>query len=75
MTLSDFVAQAASQAGCTVEQIRSPQRRWAPARQDAMRRAYEAGFSAPMVGRAFNRDHTTVLYAAGVLVGKKPVRP
>jgi chromosomal replication initiation ATPase DnaA len=37
-----------------------------------MRRAYEEGFTTTQIGVAFNRDHTTVLYAAGALSGKKP---
>ena len=37
-------------------------------RHDAMRRAYhQTGASTTMIGRAFNRDHTTVLYAVGRL--------
>ncbi len=72
--LHALVEDAAREAGCTVAQMLGPTRvrsiAWA--RQKAMRRAFEEGFSAPQIGWVFRRDHTTVLYAAGVLVGKRP---
>ena len=33
-------------------------------RQEAMRRAHEAGFSYPQIGHVLNRDHTTVIHGA-----------
>ena len=75
--LHALVEDAAREAGVTVAQMLGPQRNrsiaWA--RQRAMAKAFRAGFSAPQIGRAFNRDHTTVLYAAGVLSGKRPRYP
>jgi chromosomal replication initiation ATPase DnaA len=75
--LHALVEDAAREAGCTVAQILGHQRtrRIAWARQIAMRKAIEEGFSSPEVGRAFNRDYTTVLYAAGMLSKKRPRYP
>lgn len=65
---------AAREAGVPVAVILGYRRQPAIvlARQRAMRVAFEEGFSSPQIGRVFNRDHTTVLYAAGVLSGKRP---
>lgn len=60
--LHALVEDAAREAGVTVAQILGPQRALAPFRWRAMKRAHEAGFSLPQIGRAFNRDHTTVLH-------------
>ena len=73
--LHALIEDAAREAGCSIAQIVGRTRRrpivWA--RQKAMRRAYEEGFSIVQIGLAFGgRDHTTVLYAAGVLSGKRP---
>lgn len=65
--LHSIVVSAAADAGCTLEQMLGPQREHVPARYQAMRRAYEAGYSTTQIGRALNRDHTTVLYAIGRL--------
>jgi chromosomal replication initiation ATPase DnaA len=72
--LHALVEDAAREAGVPVAVIRGPCRRRyiARPRQKAMRRAYEEGFTTTQIGVAFNRDHTTVLYAAGALSGKKP---
>jgi chromosomal replication initiator protein len=66
MNLHDFIAEAAAEAGVTVAHILGPQRprRIAEPRQKAMARAYATGrYSLPQIGRAFDRDHTTVLHA------------
>jgi chromosomal replication initiation ATPase DnaA len=72
--LHALVEDAAREAGCTVAQMLGRQQAAfiAHARQRAMRRAWEEGYSAPEIGAAFRRDHTTVLYAAGRLTGKRP---
>ena len=70
--LAALIEDAAREAGCTIQQMLGPCRR-APivtARQKAMLRAYEEGFSSTQIGWAFNRDHTTVLYAVGRLTGR-----
>lgn len=67
--LHALVEDAAREAGVPVAVILGHRRQAVivRARQRAMKAAFEAGFSAPQIGRAFNRDHTTVLYAAGTL--------
>ena len=70
MTLTDHIRDAALKAGCTPEIILGQRRdrRTAHARQDAMADAYATGrYSLPQIGRAFNRDHTTVLYAVRIV--------
>jgi chromosomal replication initiation ATPase DnaA len=71
--LHALVEDAAREAGCSIACILGParNRRIAWPRQKAMKRAMDEGFSSTQVARAFNRDHTTVLYAAGML----PKRP
>jgi hypothetical protein len=61
--LHALVEDAAREAGCTVAQMLGPQHRFAPYRHQAMKRAHDDGYSLPQIGRAFNRDHTTVVYA------------
>jgi chromosomal replication initiation ATPase DnaA len=61
--LAALVEDAAREAGCTVAQILGPQHRFAPYRHRAMRAAAAEGYSLPQIGRAFNRDHSTVFYA------------
>jgi chromosomal replication initiation ATPase DnaA len=74
--LAALVEDAAREAGCTVAQMLGDHtRRYAKARQRAMRDAFDACFSAEQIGRAFNRHHSTVLYAAGRLTGKRPRYP
>jgi chromosomal replication initiation ATPase DnaA len=73
--LHALVEDAAREAGCTVAVILGSQRRFAAYRQRAMRDAYEAGYSSFQIARVFNRDHSTVLYAAGRLSGKRPRYP
>ncbi|HMR51212.1 MAG TPA: helix-turn-helix domain-containing protein [Amaricoccus sp.] len=63
--LAAFVDAAAVMARCTTAELlgrtrRAPLVRW---RAFFMAAAYRAGFSSPEVGRAFRRDHTTVLAA------------
>jgi chromosomal replication initiation ATPase DnaA len=62
--LHALVEDAAREAGCTVAQMLGYQRNQGAkfARWRAMRRAHEDGYSLPQIGRAFNRDHTTVIY-------------
>lgn len=64
-TMASIVAEAAAQAGLSVEALRSPARRRpvAQARQQAMARMREVGFTTTQVGRFFGRDHTTVTHA------------
>lgn len=65
-SLRDFIAEAAAEAGLTAAHITGPQRtlRVSEPRQKAMARAYATGlYSLPQIGRAFHRDHTTVLHA------------
>jgi chromosomal replication initiation ATPase DnaA len=63
--LHALVEDAAREAGCSVAVILGHQRRIEAvrARWRAMRRAYDAGYSLPQIGRVFNRDHSTVLHA------------
>jgi hypothetical protein len=65
--LRALVEYAAQEAGCTLAEMLGPSRRRpvVGCRQAAMRAGLDAGFSSTQVGLAFNRDHTTVLYAAG----------
>lgn len=60
-----IVADAAREAGCTVDQMvgYGRSREVVEARHAAMRRAYAAGYSMPQIGRAFDRDPTTVHHA------------
>ncbi|MGE5500595.1 MAG: helix-turn-helix domain-containing protein [Ignavibacteriales bacterium] len=70
MSLRDIIREVAEDHGLTPEDItgRSRCRKIAHARQDAMWRARQVKwasgaprYSAPMIGRALNRDHSTVL--------------
>jgi chromosomal replication initiation ATPase DnaA len=61
--LHALVEDAAREAGCTVAQILGYQRKFAPYRHRAMMSAATEGYSLPQIGRAFNRDHSTVFYA------------
>ena len=53
---------------------RSRIRKVVEARYDCFRRYHEAGFSAAEIGRRFDRDHTTVLYALNALATKRTER-
>jgi chromosomal replication initiator protein len=70
------IQRVAKANGVTVKQVmgRSRLKPIARARQMAMR-AIEAEFgdSSPMIGRLFNRDHTTVLAALGSIKKRVPV--
>lgn len=66
--LAEMVVDRALQANCPLKLLRSEcfQRdivhiRWAIARE-----AHEAGFSYAAIGRALNRDHTTIMHAIKV---------
>ena len=69
-----IVADAARDAGCTVDQMvgYGRAREVVEARHAAMRRAYEAGYSMPQIGRAFDRDPTTVHHAIRKAVKRAP---
>ncbi len=63
-----IVACVAERFGVTVDQIMSDTRKQpiAAARQAAMRAIWvKYGDSTPVIGRMFNRDHTTVMHALG----------
>lgn len=63
MILDELRRAAAEAAGAPEKMVWSRTRRFARYRQAAMRIAREEGCSAPEIGRAYDRDHTTVLYA------------
>jgi len=70
MSVADRVIQNASEAwSIPVSDILGPTRRqracWA--RWSAMGALRDMGWSTPAIGRALNRDHTTVLYGLGRL--------
>jgi chromosomal replication initiator protein len=65
MTIALIQRLTAQRYGVTVGQLLGRQRRYAPLRQEAMAVAVQDGrWSLTQIGRAFDRDHTTVLYAA-----------
>ncbi|HEU4427989.1 MAG TPA: helix-turn-helix domain-containing protein [Myxococcota bacterium] len=69
----DVIDLVAEQCGFTREQILSRHRYQAltRARQWAMHIARDEGrWSFPDIGRAFNRDHTTVMAACGKIAGR-----
>lgn len=65
VSVEAFVDRAAEQAGVPRAMITGHGRAAAvvAARADQMLAAYEAGFSSLQIGRAFSKDHTTVLAA------------
>jgi len=66
LTADDFAAAAAAHFGWTVEDMRGRRRAMPLARHRQIGMAAAAGcphLSLPAIGRAFDRDHTTVLYA------------
>lgn len=71
--LMGILEDAARTAGCSIPHMlgRTRGHAVASARMAAMAHAYEEGFSSTQIGWAFNRDHTTVLYAAGRLTGRQ----
>ncbi len=64
------------ETGVPIEQIRGGQkvRHIVDARWRFMRAAYAQGHPLTLIGRAVNRDHTTVCYALGLLSDRKPRR-
>jgi chromosomal replication initiation ATPase DnaA len=60
-----YVRWAAEAAGCPVAQMtgRCQNAIVTRARHAAMKEAYLEGFSSVQIGRAFGKDHTSVLYA------------
>ncbi|MDF3607540.1 helix-turn-helix domain-containing protein [Paracoccus sp. DMF-8] len=63
-TLRRIAEETAAEHGMTFDEITSPSRRQfiAQPRQEAMRRQREAGFSYPVIGWFWDRDHTTVMH-------------
>ena len=62
--LQQMIRDVARATGHSVEDL-TGQNRFLPVvkvRQHAMLLAHEAGYSTPQIGRAFSRDHTTVLH-------------
>lgn len=75
--LTKLLETVAREHGVTVEELRSPRKhRPLPAiRAEFCRRAWALNeHSAPQIAFVLNRDHTTVMYAVGLLV-KKPKWP
>lgn len=69
-----IVAIVAERYGVTVAEVMSRRKNKsvADARKAAMRAVSEAfGDSSPMIGRLFDRDHTTVLSALGTISKRK----
>ena len=68
----------AAKAGVTVEDMRSPKRarKYSRPRQAAMYLSYKAlDKSTTQIGRFFNRDHTTVLYALKAVEARPHLYP
>ena len=63
--IADVIKRIADQSGYTAEDILGPakHRMLAKARAVAMQEARALGFSYPELGKAFNRDHRTVMSA------------
>jgi hypothetical protein len=63
--ISDLITAAATIANCTRATMLSGQRRadLVRARHAAMWLAVQTGASLPVTGRAFHRDHTSILHA------------
>jgi chromosomal replication initiation ATPase DnaA len=61
--LAEIVAIEANKHGFTVKQLRSSslERQRFVARQSIVRIARDKGFSFPQIGRALNRDHSTIV--------------
>jgi chromosomal replication initiation ATPase DnaA len=62
--MAEIAASMAIATELTVADIRGPRRDRAVAwpRQQAMLMMHQAGYSLPMIGRFFKRDHTTILH-------------
>lgn len=63
-TIRDIIERVSFSNGLTVDEITGPakQRRFVQPRQAVMSLAAQAGFPLAMIGRALNRDHTTVMH-------------
>lgn len=61
-TVGTFIRAAAEKSGFTVSELtgRTRRRDIVDCRQDAMLEAWKAGHDKSAIGRAFNRDHSTV---------------
>ena len=73
--LRHLMAQVALRYGITLEQMVGPQRcrPFVMARQAFCEEAFASGkWSSTQIGDVLDRDHTTVLYHAGVLNCRKP---
>lgn len=69
MPLARLVFQRATEMRCPIARLRSATRsqsaveaRWAIAKE-----AHALGYSYSTIGRALNRDHTTIMHALGAL--------
>ncbi len=64
--ITKIIMAVADEYGVPAYQISGPSRAavYAVPRQEVMRRALDAGYSSTRIGRALNRDHTTVIYGA-----------
>jgi chromosomal replication initiation ATPase DnaA len=74
-TLAEILAEVADEFGVTITALLSARReRPLPAiRAEFCWRAYETErYSTTQIGRAINRDHTTVLFAIGKLARQRP---
>lgn len=63
--LAALVVLAANRLGIRVRELRAERRCWPHvlARREVAVRARAQGFSYPLIGRALNRDHSTVINA------------
>lgn len=70
-TVKDIAWEVAQEHGLSLDDIRNGSRafRFSHPRQEAMRRAHEAGYSLPQIARFWGYDHTTVLH--GVRAAQK----
>lgn len=66
-----IILEVAARHGVDPDDLHGPSRlrRICRARWEAMRLLRARGLSSPMIGRMFNRDHTSVLYALRKLGG------
>jgi hypothetical protein len=76
LPLAEMVVEAAEDAKLTLRQFRSECRlgKYVEARRKLCIRARGCNYSLPQIGRALNRDHTTVLHLLRCLPRKKYTR-
>lgn len=73
-TMREIAVGIATKHGLTLDELMGPQRAWrfSHPRQEAMAAIVATRrFSFPQIGRFFNRDHTTVLYAARIHLARQ----